>query len=55
MSRTWEQLQVLKDQAIENDDLKHAIFWQNEQISMQLKSVTWNLKQIVEKGTNVQS
>ena len=55
MSRTWEQLQELKDQAIANDDLKHAIFWQNEQISMQLKSVTWNLKQLVEKGINVQS
>ena len=53
MSRSWDELQRLKDEAINNDDLKHAIFWQNEQISMQLKSVTWNLKQIVDRGLNV--
>jgi hypothetical protein len=53
MPRSWDELQRLKDEAINNDDLKHAIFWQNEQISMQLKSLTWSLKLIVEKGTNV--
>lgn len=53
MSRSWEELQRLKDEAINNDDLKHAIFWQNEIISTQLKSVTWSLKEIVEKGLNV--
>ena len=53
MSRTWDELQRLKEEAVNNDQIKHALFWQNEQISMQLKSVTWNLKQIVEKGYNV--
>jgi len=53
MSRTWDELQQLKEEAVNNDQIKHALFWQNEQISMQLKSVTWNLKQIVEKGLNV--
>jgi len=53
MSRTWDELQQLKEEAVNNDQIKHALFWQNEQISMQLKTVTWNLKQIVEKGLNV--
>ena len=53
MSKTWDELQQLKEEAVNNDQIKHALFWQNEQISMQLKTVTWNLKQIVEKGLNV--
>jgi len=53
MSRTWEQLQELKEAALMNDDMKHALFWQNEQLMMKLNTATWNLKLIAERGTNV--
>lgn len=53
MSRTWEQLQELKETALQNDDMKHAIFWQNEQLMLKLNSATWHLKVIAERGANV--
>ena len=53
MSRTWEQLQELKESALMNDDMKHAAFWQNEQLMMKLNTITWNLKLIAEKSENV--
>jgi len=53
MSRTWEELQMLKEAAINNDDFKHASFWQNEQLILKLNAVTWHLKVMAEKGQNV--
>jgi hypothetical protein len=53
MSRTWEQLQELKEAALFNDDMKHALYWQNEQLMLKLNSATWHLKVIAEKGSNV--
>jgi len=53
MSRSWEQLQELKMAALNDDNYKHAIFWQNEQLMLKLNSTTWYLKQIAEKGSNV--
>ena len=53
MSRTWEELQKLKEEALQNDHMKHALFWQNEQLMLKLNSATWNLKLIAERGINV--
>jgi hypothetical protein len=53
MSRTWEQMQELKESAHLNDDMKHALFWQNEQLLLKLNAVTWHLKVLNEKGQNV--
>ena len=53
MSRTWEDLQKLKEEALQNDQMKHALFWQNEQLMLKLNSATWHLKVIAERGINV--
>lgn len=53
MSRSWEELERLKKDAIENDQIKHALFWQNEQILFTLRSVTWNLKLLNDGKSNV--
>lgn len=53
MSKTWENLEELKQNAYDNNDIKHALYWQNEQLILKLSSTTWFLKQIAEKGINV--
>ena len=53
MSKTWEELQLIKDNAMLDGDIDRAMFWQNEVIIYQLKTITWSLKQIAEKGNNV--
>jgi hypothetical protein len=50
MSRSWEDLEELKNTCLHNDDMKHAIFWQNEQLMMKISSITWYLKQMMESN-----
>ena len=49
MSRTWEELQRLKEEALSNDQMAHATFWQNEQMMLKLNAVSWGLKKLEEK------
>lgn len=49
MSRTWEQLEVLKEEALQNDQMNHALFWQNEQLLTKLNNITWFMRE-VERG-----
>jgi hypothetical protein len=53
MSRTWEELQIRKEEALLNDDFRHAAFWQNEQLILKLNAVTWHLKLMADKEQNV--
>ena len=46
--QNYDQLEDKKNEAIKNDMLKHALFYQQEQIIIKLNSISWFLKQLTE-------
>jgi hypothetical protein len=50
MSRSWDELQRLKDEALNNDQMVHATFWQNEQLMLKLNAISWYLKKLEERN-----
>lgn len=50
MSRSWDELQRLKEESLNNDQMTHAQFWQNEQLMIKLNAISWYLKKLEERN-----
>ena len=46
----WDELQALKQAALERDAYNEVIVYQNEELIRAMKSVSWFLKEISEKN-----
>ena len=44
----WNSLEKMKIDALQVDDMKHALFYQNEQLMIKMNGISWYLKQIAE-------
>jgi len=46
----WDELDALKQAALDRDAFAEAVVYQNEQIIRELKSIGWKLKEINDRG-----
>ena len=46
----WDELEPLKEAALDRDAFQEVLVYQNEQILRELKSIGWKLKEAMEKN-----
>lgn len=49
----WNALEKMKIDALNVDDMKHALFYQNEQLMIKMNSISWHLKVIAEQKNGI--